>query len=395
MSYTSYSTGHDNLDPSSQLRLHFKKQRSGDGHVSRSNSDMGNRFSSMCNRWRSRSGAGPKLSIETGQGRGTFSRSTSRSNSACSNVASPAWSILSKQEYTLPPSPARTLFEEPISTASLDITNERSHEEEHVQASTPLLPPLLVNLSTRLEEPVQSPLQSPTIADTPILQTPSPICTPQLSMLPSPPLSSRPSIASMRQRSRAPTLVPASEIPAIQLREVPDDIWSQKLGHANYTITPEPYAAEDATLEAYQQFREDWDSARANYIKHLARTGEHYGTTSKTYKLTEEKWAVINGQWQSYNKLLSGRLDRHDAATLQSSPTRNEPTATATRLPVDDASFPGKFPKLGDEDIVGPMAVAPIARQPSDSLTPGQSGRKRSFFKFLADLLGRGTGLRT
>ncbi|KAL9108669.1 MAG: hypothetical protein Q9227_006615 [Pyrenula ochraceoflavens] len=400
MSSSLHSYGSEGLDPSSQLRQHFKKQRSGDARVSRSNSDMGNRLSSICNRWKTRSGAGPKLSIETGHARPSFSRSTSRTNSAGSNVASPALSMLSKPEYTLPPSPARTLFEEPIaednfpSPRNANQENPPQEEEEQKLATTPLLPPLLVNLSSRYEEPVQSPLQSPSIAETPILSTPSPLCTPQIPMLPSPPLSSRPSVASMRQRSRAPTLVPASEIPVFELREAPDDIWSQKLGHANYTILPEPYEAAEATLDAYKQFREDWDSARSNYIKHLARTGEHYGTTSKTYKLTEEKWAEINSQWQRLNKTLNSRLDRDDAATLQSSPHRTEPTTTATRLPTDDPSSPGKFPKLGDEDIVGPMPVAPSVKQPCNSNGSSPTGKKRTFFKFLADLLGRGTGLK-
>ncbi|KAL9621059.1 MAG: hypothetical protein Q9160_004444 [Pyrenula sp. 1 TL-2023] len=397
-SYAFNDLGVDYADAHSPLRLPFKKARAGDSPISRSASYVGNRLPTLSKRWKTRTGAGPKLSIETSQSRPSFSRSNSRSNSAGSNVVSPALSA-SRREYTLPPSPATTLFEEPIPEAQIEPINielpkHQPEEEEPGRATTPLLPPLLLDLSTRQDVPVQSPLQSPSVAETPVLGTPSPACTPQLPSLPSPPLSTKPSLASMRQRSRAPTLLSAAEIPPFQISTASNDIWSQKLGHSDYHIFPAPYEVEVASLETYTSFRVDWDTARCKYVRHLARTGEHYGTNSKIYKLTEEKWSQTNQQWQEYNKHVYNRLDRKAAMFLESSHSKSEPTATVTLLPIDDPSSRGKFPNMGDEDIVGPMAVAPALHSPTETASPTRSAQKRTFLKFLYDFLGRGTGLK-
>lgn len=396
--YSPEDLGSELADSGSYVRLPQKKARPGDSPVSRTPSHVSNRFPSFSKRWKTRTGAGPKLSIETSQTSPSFSRANSRSNSAGSNVVSPALSVISRHEYTLPPSPARTFIEEPVpesDIAPFDIEQSaQDPEEEHGQATTPLLPPLLVNLSTNQDVPVQSPLQSPSVAETPILGTPSPAYTPQLPTLPSPPLSTKPSMASMRQRSRTGTLLPSAEIPPLQMTDVSDDIWSQKLGHANYKISPIPYKLDIVNLESYSQFRADWEMARSNYVKHLARTGEHYGTTSKIYKLTKEKWSEINQQWQEYNRNVNCRLDRKDAAILESSPSKSEPAATVTLLPIDDPSSRGKFPNMGDEDIVGPMDVAPAMSLSTETATQARLAKKRTFFKFLSDFLGRGTGLK-
>lgn len=197
----------------------------------------------------------------------------------------------------------------------------------------------------------------------------------------------------MRQRSRAGTLLPSTEIPPFHINDVSDDVWSQKLGHSNYNITPAPYEPDVVNLDLFTQFRADWDEARCNYVKHLARTGEHYGTTSKVYKFTEEKWSETNQKWQEFGKSISSRLDRRDAAILESSPSKSEPATTVTLLPIDDPSSRGKFPNMGDEDIVGPMAVAP-ALNATETATQARLAKKRNFLKFLYDFLGRGTGLR-
>lgn len=396
--YAVNDLGVDYGDANPASRFPFKKARAGDSPISRSASYVGNRLPTFSKRWKTRTGAGPKLSIETSHTRPSFSRSNSRSNSAGSNVISPALSPLSRREYTLPPSPATTLFEEPIPEAqiepiNIELPSQQPEEEEQGRATTPLLPPLLVDLSTRQEVPVQSPLQSPSVAETPVLGTPSPACTPQLPSLPSPPLSTKPSLASMRQRSRAPTLLSPAEIPPFQINAASTDIWSQKLGHSDYHILPAPYEVEVANVETYTNFRADWDTARCNYVRHLARTGEHYGTNSKIYKLTEEKWSQTNQQWQEYNKHVYNRLDRKAAVFLESSPPKSEPTATVTLLPIDDPSSRGKFPNMGDEDIVGPMAVAPALHSPTEA-SPTRLAQKRNFLKFLYDFLGRGTGLK-
>jgi hypothetical protein len=61
---------------------------------------------------------------------------------------------------------------------------------------------------------------------------------------------------------------------------------------------------------------------------------------------------------------------------------------------IDDPT--GKFPVLGDMDIVGPMAFAPNRSQQADVEHPADShgSRKRNFFKFMFDVLGKRNGLR-
>merc|ERR1712093_94392 len=155
---------------------------------------------------------------------------------------------------------------------------------------------------------MQSPLQSPSVAEAhdPFSGSVTPIdaiATPQLPGMPSPPLSTKPSISSFHRStvSRPGHLVPSSEIPPIVIAD-PNDEWANKLGHANFTIYPEPYIPESFDLEACRQLRANWDLARCNYTKHLVRTGEHYGVTSKTYKLTEQKWAAIDAAWRNNNE---------------------------------------------------------------------------------------------
>jgi hypothetical protein len=60
----------------------------------------------------------------------------------------------------------------------------------------------------------------------------------------------------------------------------------------------------------------DWDMAR-NYMKHV-RTGEHYGVTSKIYKLTEEKWADVDMQWKKNSELLIAKAGKATSWPWQS-----------------------------------------------------------------------------
>jgi len=130
-----------------------------------------------------------------------------------------------------------------------------------------------------------------------------------------------------------------------------------KLGHANFTIFPEPYVPDTFSTETYHRLVADWEEARVNYFKHQHRTLEHYGVNSKTYKLTEQKWAAVNAQWRK-NK---------DLAAVEAAKTSNEaippaPIEDASVLPMPvlpDLKDHGKFPKLGDEGIVGPMKQEP------------------------------------
>jgi len=222
--------------------------------------------------------------------------------------------------------------------------------------------------------------------DDPLLEAGLPIdpIASQLVGLPSPPLSTKPSVSSFYRGNLnwSGQLTPSSEIPGIVIAD-PDDEWANKLGHANFTIYPEPYTPESFDLEACRQLRANWDLARCNYTKHLVRTGEHYGVTSKTYKLTEEKWASIDTIWRKNNEItISRTVDSGSAAfaTLKHTTFGNSNSSNImTKIPsLNDPRSEGKFPQLGDEDIVGPMVqvTAQLQRTPS---------KKAKFFKFIAE----------
>ncbi|KAF2273221.1 uncharacterized protein EI97DRAFT_164580 [Westerdykella ornata] len=242
-------------------------------------------------------------------------------------------------------------------------------------ASTPLLPPVVVKVRDD-DVPTQSPLQSPTVADPGHSIGATPIGTPPVRAYPTPPLSTKPSVSSFKA-PRA-QLVPAADtdIPPIMLTD-PNDKWADKLSHANFTIQPEPYMPDVCDAASLRQLCADWEQARCNFTKHLVRTGEHFGVTSKLYKLTEQKWAEIDAQWKANMDLATSR-----AAALGAEPEATSPMEPAplTKMPLlSDPKSEGKFPELGDEDIVGPMVqiAAQIQKSPS---------RKRALLKFFSDM---------
>lgn len=362
-------------------------------------------FPSFSRKWKSKTGASPKLSIITHS-----DTTKSRANSVSSQLLSPALSVISKHEGLLYSSPVQAGPEEnssELGPAPIDIEGANPHgEEEPVQATTPLLPPIMMELSSK-NFPMQSPLQSPTVAETPSLpSSTTPFGTPQLHYLPSPPLSTKPSIASIHQRSRAGTVVPSSDIPPLQMLGEcdDDDEWSARLGHANFTISPGPYLPNAFDMETFKQLREDWDHARHSYAKHLARTGEHYGATSKTYLWSEEKWASIDAEWKKNNAAMTealghlvARSSGGDVDSSDSTCSSNVLEQPPNRVIVPEIHDPtGKFPDMGDEDIVGPMAVGPSrARTMHQLVEPAMQTRlskKRNFLRFISDILGRGVG---
>lgn len=386
--------------------LSFKKRRAGDSPGLGVANRFGTRFPSVSRKWKSKTGASPKLSIITHS-----DAIRSRTNSVSSQLVSPALSAISKHESLLPSSPIPAGHEESSSDilvihGPIDIGQAYAHiEEDRAQATTPLLPPIMTELSSK-NLPIHSPLQSPTVAETQSLaSSTTPSGTPQLPCLPSPPLSTKPSIASMRQRSRAGTILPSSEIPSLQmLDQQEDDGWSAKLGHANFTIYPEPYLPKVFDLETFKLLREDWDHARHSYAKHLARTGEHYGTTSKTYLLTEEKWASIDCRWKNNSADMSNALGHLIARSSGGDARSSDPTGSGTvleqaptKVVVPQIHDPtGKFPDMGDEDIVGPMAVAPsrgtALQHMVEPAMQSRLAKKRNFLRFISDILGRGVG---
>jgi len=145
-----------------------------------------------------------------------------------------------------------------------------------------------------------------------------------------------------------------------------------------------------AELSVLQAFRADWNLARINYAKHLVRTGEHYGATSKTYALTEAKWAEIELDWQRNEDVLVERLGQQCKGDLSIAPqlrrTAEEKLSPAIpRMLSDD----GKFPELGDVEIVGPMVRnAVMARDGQD-----ENSRRNSASVWLKNLAGK-VGLR-
>lgn len=322
---------------------------------------------------------------------GRMSRSTTPSRVPSTRSSSITSSIHQIQCFDLtekfPPctTPARTSREqlvESIASSPIDIGKANALDLDTEQldaerfATTPLLPPMLVK--TRLDDvPTQSPLQSPTVAVGDPMQSlvTTPVDSPPVRGYPTPPLSTKASVASFKA-SRSP-LVPSADIPPMMLADV-NDKWALKLGHNNFTIHPEPYFPEVCDSASLKQLFADWEQARHNFIKHQVRMAEHNGPTSKAYLLCQEKWAEIDTMWKKNHDLAVSRASARGEEPEPSSPM--EPAPLSKMPTLNDPKSEGKFPKLGDEDIVGPMVqiASPIIQR-----TPP---RKRAFFRFLSDL---------
>lgn len=237
-----------------------------------------------------------------------------------------------------------------------------SIQRDRELATTPLLPPFLN--SPLLTRRAESPLQSPTVATF-------------TDPFPRPSLSSQPSVSSFRRGPSGSIDLP------LPLQE--HDSWSDRLGHANFTIAPRPYEV-DHSPEALAKFLDDRDAARVNYTKHLVRTGENYGQTSNIYALTEAKWAETERLWTSHYDAALARYPVPMTPSTSRSRSRGRArgrsrsgSASAVFLgrPTDEAyagsewrklegpsavprmlealDADGKFPERGDVDIVGPM----------------------------------------
>ncbi|PYH99158.1 hypothetical protein BO71DRAFT_415666 [Aspergillus ellipticus CBS 707.79] len=389
-SYDSYLDSFDTADSydltdAGMDIAHSPKKRRSDSISARGLSRIGSRISTISTRWKS------KRASDGLDGADVFvTQLRSRTNSASSAMASPtAGSFTRVNSIQVPPSPARTIFEEAISEAGtqpIDITkaNRHSQEDSAPQATTPLLPPFMGDepsypATTR----VHSPLQSPSVAD--MTDDGSiacgPISDPRLAGLPSPPLSSKPSVASFN-RPRASTLRTISgDAPPFTLSD-PNDEWANRLGHANFTIQPEPYVPEVCGIVSFQQLRTDWDLAQCNFARHLVRTGEHYGVTSTIFKLTEQKWESVNREWQRRHEAMLSELVLTEGPRLNLVKSHCDP-CDPIKIPRlhDD-----KFPELGDGEIVGPMKIAPAT---SGSGLCRSRSLKRNFVKFFQDLVIR------
>lgn len=334
------------------------------------------------------------------------------------------------------PTPERVLIEtkdpaQPqVETASTDV--EDGYASDESCSRTPLLPPVKAPLHheantdsvvSPLQSPrITSPLQSPKIAEpmspvgSEVLSSPRESNIPPLRVQ-SPGLSKQPSMVSLRGAYNAghyrtshqhPTSPSAADqhadIPPILLSH-PQDEWSQKLGHANFTIHPEPYAlGPHPTGAATAQLAADWALARQHFARHLASTGEHYGTTCKVYQLTRAKWTAVDASWRANYNAAAAALSRGATPMMTIGPvvqTAERPTKvpspvsttaithTSPRVvlrPLSPAAVRNcdvKFPAINLEDIVGPMVRVQRPPQPS----PPRASRKRGFWRFLQGIL--------
>ncbi|KAI9829084.1 MAG: hypothetical protein M1832_000107 [Thelocarpon impressellum] len=369
---------------------------------------LSSRFPSFTRRWKGRRAGGGG-----GGGGGTTPeslRGSPRSGADSSRASSMTRSVVEmreRYEAQMPATPDSILSEAdedglglfgvPVDAECADEDGDaRDGDARSTQVTTPLLPPLMVpdkaGADAADEPPVRSPLQSPTVAaeawdgfasaGSPEDAGSAPVAAP-----PSPPLSTRPSVSSMRRQAAAAAppghLVPSSEIPGIRLAD-PDDHWARRLGHANFDIHPEPYRPDGADFEACLQLRANWEQARCNYTKHLVRTGEHYGVTSTTYRLTEEKWAEIDSRWRRHHdRAMAQSGDEGGTGTAWRDDGGGTPTpgpSGVVEIPsLNDPRSEGKFPKLGDEVIVGPMVqiASQLHRKPT---------KKAALMKFLQDV---------
>ncbi|KAL8711648.1 MAG: hypothetical protein Q9220_004058 [cf. Caloplaca sp. 1 TL-2023] len=345
---------------------------------------FGTRMPSLSRKWRQRKAA--NISVST-QG---FQERPSRANSLRTPSLANSVAETDAYDYPLPPTPAMSVSghhgaDSPVTPLDIQGAGWQEEPEPEMKATTPLLPPVMANLANFAKEtPYQSPLQSPTVAEH-SLTSPgqTPIATPQLQSLPSPPLSTKPSVSSFhRQRALSHShLTPTSDIPPLPM-EPSFDPWADNLGHANFTIRPEPYLPTHFNVEACKQLRTDWETARRSFSKHLMRTGEHYGATSRIYKVTEQKWAAIDAEWKRNSEKCLARTSEngYDYALSQSQSSVAEPPPLAKLPSLNGPKSEGKFPKLGDQEIVGPMEV--IASQLQQQQQQRKS-TKRSFFRFL------------
>ena len=273
---------------------------------------------------------------------------------------------------------ASTVLPAPIDVPGRDVEDPVAERE---LASTPLLPPMMESNGGVQRNKVHSPLQSPTIADAGdgtfahTLKS-----TPNLPYIPTPPLSTKASIASFHRSGSDPSGL-ALDIPPMPLSD-DNDPWAARLGHANFHITPEPYFPDHCNAKSCKQLLDDWEAARMDYMRQAAPISEHYGPTSRTFKLTERKWAEIDAVWRANHELATARTSGPSESPVY------HPLAETAPLPkmptLNDPEQPSKFPKIDDSDIVGPMVqYARVQRQPS---------RKPSFLRLFTDpasLLGR------
>ncbi|KAI9820558.1 MAG: hypothetical protein M1826_000861 [Phylliscum demangeonii] len=347
----------------------------GDSPLAAMATRLGTRFPSFARRWTMRR-ARDSVAADDGSPMERAWAMPSRASSRTSSVGRPY-----AHRPTTAADDSPTLS--PIIGAIADEEGDDGAHARHV--TTPLLPPLMIPDPSEAAEAgaLRSPLQSPTVAASPAPGT-GPVSTLNVSTAlngaRSPARTTPPSPASPH-RARTGSLPPSSEIPCFALSEPDaDDAWATRLGHANFHVQPAPYLPDVFDRAACERLQRDWDAARCNFVKHLARTGEHYGPGSNTYRLTQDKWAEIDGRWRALCDRTVARAHANGALTCSFRRRQALPSPIVTTLPsLSDPRLDGKFPKLGDADIVGPMVQVRSVPAPRRS-------RRATLVQFLHDV---------
>ena len=372
----------DDLVGSTEPARSLKSQRSAvDLSIGKIGSRISRRLPSISSRWRDKV---PTTSISSPAARSAPpSRSASAKHSAKNSLASflgphETMLLFAPQAKPLPdvsrrpssptlPEPSGFLsgndFEDPIDRKEL--------------ASTPLLPPVLTELRAEQHESFQSPLQSPSVATPSTAATfvDTPLSSPIFQSAQSPPLSSKPSFASMaRVQSNHVPYETSDAGPGAEMDEL--EYYNMKLGHANFHIFPEPYMPERGNEESCDQLLADWETARHEYMRQAYAISQNYGPTSNTYKLTSAKWALIDRQWQDNIERSRAEAEAHGEKPRQDILPETAPVAKIPSLPFDP-EHPDKFPSLNEGGIVGPMLQYAKVQRPSS--------KKRNFLKLLLE----------
>ena len=286
----------------------------------------------------------------------TDSRTSSMTSISYGNHWTP-----SQQSLDLQASPPRS----PVLKGASDALAADPHDRRKI-CSTPLLPPLLSGT-------YDSPDRSQSFHQQTYTTSHSRTCS-NISHSSSDghiTLHSRnSSTASDQIGSRSAPLSPtSSKSPhTFPLLPQPSDVWSKKLGHANFNITPEPYMPTKIDQTTCQRLVDDYQTATTEYLKHRVRTIENYGQNSKVFQLTEDKWTETDYAWKRIiNQVMSFAKATGDQGLI---PILSEPSHQA---PATHPYLDSKFPKLGDGEIVGPMTVdiqsTPVATTASRSQT--------------------------
>lgn len=395
-----------NSDNEAPLRFSKVRRAAGDSPVGKLATRIGSRLPSLS---RLPKGVPAPLSRQQSIRSAPTSRAPSRTGSfrmpSATKVRASHIETQSLHQNLGVPSPPHT----PVLVEALEIPREqpdpldvgvqtpRSEEpiDRKALASTPLLPTPMIERRGSDNDEIQSPLQSPTVADSPVFcfAGTSSASTPVLGSHSSPPLSTKPSIASFGGLQSSQVLSsPEKSSAAVSSLE---DKWAARLGHANFVVYPTPYMPAYCDATSCKHLVEEWEEARKQYINQAARTSEHYGQTSQIYKLTEKKWTEIDALWRANHEAAveqAKKLEKPRGESPHEVERDYQPLAEPaplSKLPsLNDPDNTGKFPKLDEADIVGPMVqYAQITTQAS---------KRTAVLKFFKDMRfpGNTLGLR-